>query len=115
MVLKSFSQTGTQSRNSPPSLPAAFLSPPAPPQALLRLSRNTFMREAVLQHRRLIAEVLNTALIALALAISFLLRFDFSLEQPYIGLLTTALPLLVIVKLSLFHLFELQHLAWRYI
>jgi len=73
------------------------------------------MTAFLLKHRRAVAELLQAALVTLALSVSFLLRFDFRLEAPYPDLLLTALPLVILVKLALFRYFGLRDLAWRFL
>jgi FlaA1/EpsC-like NDP-sugar epimerase len=73
------------------------------------------MKRILQEHRRAMAEALHAGLAAAALAVSFLLRFEFELEAPYQRMLTEALPLALAAKLVVFRLFGLQHLAWRYV
>src|SRR4051812_18553956 len=73
------------------------------------------MKRMILSNRRLIAEVLHGSLAAFALFVSFLVRFDFTLDPAYVRMLFEALPLILAAKLSTFRLFELQHLGWRYL
>jgi FlaA1/EpsC-like NDP-sugar epimerase len=73
------------------------------------------MSTFLLKHRRAVAELLQASLVALALAASFLLRFEFKLDPPYPDLLLAALPLVVIVKLAVFRYFGLRDLAWRFL
>jgi FlaA1/EpsC-like NDP-sugar epimerase len=73
------------------------------------------MKSFLLKRRRAVAELLQAALVSLALAASFLLRFEFQLLPPYPDLLLAALPLVVIVKLAVFRYFGLRDLAWRFL
>ncbi len=51
----------------------------------------------------------------MALAFSFLLRFEFTLDAGYRHMLFESLPILVGVKLAVFRAFGLRDLAWRYL
>ncbi len=73
------------------------------------------MRNQILKNRRWLAEVLQASLLALALATSFLLRFDFILEPKYVRMLAGALPLVLAAKLAVFRLFGLRDVSWRYV
>jgi FlaA1/EpsC-like NDP-sugar epimerase len=73
------------------------------------------MKIVLLKNRRLIAEVMQALVAGLSLALSFLLRFDFSLAPSYAHMLLQALPLMMGAKLLLFRAFGLRHLGWRYI
>jgi len=55
------------------------------------------------------------ALASGALAGAFLLRFEFTLDPLYAGLLLRALPLLLLVKFTVFRAFGLRDLTWRYL
>jgi FlaA1/EpsC-like NDP-sugar epimerase len=73
------------------------------------------MKAGLLNHRRVIAELMQAAIAAASLAVSFLLRFDFSIEPAYVRMLLQSLPLLVAVKVAVFRGFGLRDLAWRFI
>jgi len=73
------------------------------------------VRQALLKNRRCLAEGLDLGVAALALAASFLLRFEFTLDPPYRRMLAEAVPLALAAKLILFRLAGLRHLAWRYV
>ncbi len=66
-------------------------------------------------HRRLISESAQLAIAALALAAAFLLRFEFTLDPMYSHMLIRSLPLLLLVKFSVFRAFGLRDLTWRYL
>lgn len=59
--------------------------------------------------------VFDTAIVAFSLYLSFLLRFDFDLDPGYSALAVRALPLFIGVKLSVFALFNLSRVTWRYV
>jgi len=71
------------------------------------------MKRALLQNRRWIAEVMQALIAGAALIVSFLLRFEFSIEPPYGHMLLESLPLLVAVKIVVFRAFGLRDVAWR--
>jgi len=71
------------------------------------------MKRALLQNRRWIAEVMQAVVAGAALVVSFLLRFEFSIEPPYGHMLLASLPLLVAVKIVVFRAFGLRDVAWR--
>jgi FlaA1/EpsC-like NDP-sugar epimerase len=73
------------------------------------------VKNLLLKNRRWLAEALDLAVAALALAASFLLRLDFTLEPQYQRMLAEALPLALAAKLLIFRLAGLRHLAWRYL
>ncbi len=50
-----------------------------------------------------------------SLYFSFFLRFDFVLREEYRGLIIEALPLFIIVKLSIFLGFRLCRIRWKYV
>jgi FlaA1/EpsC-like NDP-sugar epimerase len=73
------------------------------------------MKAMLLKHRRLASESAQVVLAACALAAAFLLRFEFTLEPMYKTMLTHSLPLLLVVKFSVFRAFGLRDLTWRYL
>ena len=54
-------------------------------------------------------------IIAISLYLSFLLRFDFALDNQKRQLILEALPFFIIIKLSAFGFFKLYRITWRYI
>jgi len=71
------------------------------------------MKRKLLQNRRWIAEVMQAVIAGAALVVSFLLRFEFSIEPPYRHMLLVSLPLLVAIKIVVFRAFGLRDVAWR--
>src|SRR5580658_4629609 len=67
---------------------------------------------ALLRCRSVLVLVLQVGLIVGALVSAWLLRFEFRLPDP--GLLWTAAPILIIVRLMLMPFFNLMHGWWRY-
>jgi FlaA1/EpsC-like NDP-sugar epimerase len=77
--------------------------------------RGALLRDTFLRNRRWLAEVIEAVLVSAALAASFLLRFEFSLEPPYARMLAAAVPLAVAAKLAVFRAFDLRDVSWRYV
>lgn len=73
------------------------------------------MKAALLQHRRTASAVFHALVAAGALAASFLLRFEFTLDARYARMLLLALPVAIALKLAVFRGFALRDLPWRYI
>jgi FlaA1/EpsC-like NDP-sugar epimerase len=67
---------------------------------------------ALMRCRSLLVLVSQTGLILASLICAWLLRFEFRLPDP--GLLWTAAPILIIVRLALMPFFNLAHGWWRY-
>lgn len=66
-------------------------------------------------HRRLVTDCLGVAIVCAALALAFLLRFEFAVPAAYLPMLAHAMPWAVAVKLAVFRAFGLRHLAWRHV
>jgi FlaA1/EpsC-like NDP-sugar epimerase len=73
------------------------------------------MKQLLLEHRRATAEAVHGAIVVAALALAFLLRFDFTLAAPYPRMLAESLPVVLVIKLAIFRGFGLRDLAWRYL
>jgi FlaA1/EpsC-like NDP-sugar epimerase len=73
------------------------------------------MKGFLLRRRRATSESIHGALAAAALAASFMLRFEFTLESSYQTMLMEALPVMLAVKLVVFRAFGLRDLGWRYL
>jgi FlaA1/EpsC-like NDP-sugar epimerase len=69
----------------------------------------------LVRYRRLLTELTGAAIVSAALALSFLLRFEFTVPEGYLPMLARALPLALGVKLVVFRVFSLRHLAWRHL
>ena len=67
------------------------------------------------RHRRLGSEFTHLAFAALALAASFVLRFEFAPPAAEWRMWGTALPIVLAVKGIVFRTFGLRDLAWRYL
>lgn len=73
------------------------------------------MKSTLHRHRRAIAEAAEALIAAAALPSAFLLRFEFAVPAAYLGMLVSALPLVLAVKVATFRAFGLRDLAWRHI
>jgi len=67
---------------------------------------------ALLRCRSLLVLILQVGLILCSLVCAWLLRFEFQVPDP--GLLWTAAPILIIVRLAVMPFFNLMHGWWRY-
>ena len=65
-----------------------------------------------LRCRTILVALFQALLVFTALVLAWLLRFDFSL--PYRGLLFSAAPLLILIRLAAIGRFDLFHGWWRY-
>jgi FlaA1/EpsC-like NDP-sugar epimerase len=65
--------------------------------------------------RKIIIIVSQAILLIFSYYASFLLRFDFSLKDAYPALILQTLPIVLIVKLSIFYFFKLYRGWWRYV
>jgi FlaA1/EpsC-like NDP-sugar epimerase/UDP-N-acetylmuramyl pentapeptide phosphotransferase/UDP-N-acetylglucosamine-1-phosphate transferase len=73
------------------------------------------MRTRLLRYRKPIIIASQAALICLTYLASFLLRLDFKLEQPYLGVFLKTLPLILLIKVVVFYYFRLFSGWWRYV
>ena len=58
--------------------------------------------------------LMDILLICASLFLSFLLRFDFHLNERYLFMILRVLPLFLFVKLIVFSIFRLYRITWRY-
>jgi len=65
-----------------------------------------------IRYRTILVALFQALLVFTALVLAWLLRFDFSL--PYRGLLFSAVPLLILIRLAAIGRFHLFHGWWRY-
>ncbi|MFA5363522.1 MAG: polysaccharide biosynthesis protein, partial [Candidatus Omnitrophota bacterium] len=68
-----------------------------------------------LKYRRFLIIITHLILICAAYYLAFMLRFDFSLSGDFFLVFLKTLPLLIIVKLAVFHYFGLFRGLWRYV
>jgi FlaA1/EpsC-like NDP-sugar epimerase len=66
----------------------------------------------LLRYRTILVALFQALLVFTALVLAWLLRFDFSL--PYRGLLFSAAPLLILIRLAAIGRYDLFHGWWRY-
>ena len=73
---------------------------------------NSGLASQFIRYRTILAALFQALLVFTALVLAWLLRFDFSL--PYRGLLFSAVPLLILIRLAAIGRFHLFHGWWRY-
>ncbi len=66
-------------------------------------------------HRRAAFTFIDAVLIILSIYLSFLTRFEGSIPPRYHYMLMQILPLVLIIKLSVFHIFRIYRFSWTYI
>jgi len=59
--------------------------------------------------------ICDTAIIAVSLFLAFLVRFEFTMPDQYVGIFLGALPIFVILKMAVFGIFRLYRITWRYV
>lgn len=72
---------------------------------------NSLMRS---RFRHVVLAGIDVFVVALALWAALLIRFDGDVPAAYLQALTTAIPLLVVVRITAFYLFGLYRSLWRY-
>src|SRR4051794_2718487 len=65
--------------------------------------------------RKLLVPLTNVTVIVLAYTVAFLLRFDFSIPEPYSYTFLATLPAAVIIQYASFTAFKLNRGWWRYV
>ncbi len=73
------------------------------------------MRSRILKYRRICIILSQIVLLVLTYYLSFLLRFDFRLDEPFRSVFVETLPLVLAVKLLTFFYFQLFRGWWRYV
>jgi len=73
------------------------------------------MKTILSRNRRLVSEAADATLVALALMLAFLLRFEFVLSANNQAMLAAALGLAMVAKLATFRAFGLRDLAWGHV
>src|SRR5215470_853857 len=71
--------------------------------------------KVLLRHRSAITTVANLAVIAVAYAGAYLLRFDFALPAAYRHQLLVTVPVAVAIHFAAFYAFKLTRGWWRYV
>jgi FlaA1/EpsC-like NDP-sugar epimerase len=71
--------------------------------------------EPLLIHRRPFIVLVHALLVSLSLLTAFLLRFDIQLPQSEHRHFFWALPILLLLRLTIFHFFDLFEGMWRYV
>ncbi|NKB87413.1 MAG: NAD-dependent epimerase/dehydratase family protein [Acidobacteria bacterium] len=72
-------------------------------------------RKRMISRRRATLFVLDVAVLAAALVVAYLLRFDFAIPEAYRTALGTQIPVVVTVQLAAMYLARIPRFAWRYI
>jgi FlaA1/EpsC-like NDP-sugar epimerase len=65
--------------------------------------------------RRPVIAVLHACLVAQAWVAAFVIRLDFSIDEPYRTAMLTTLPVVMVVKLAVFYAYRLFQGWWRYV
>ena len=73
------------------------------------------LSETLLRHRRPLIVVVHAALIAASLVLAFLIRFDLNVPASEWGRVAETLPLLLVLRMTLFWYFSLYEGLWRYV
>jgi FlaA1/EpsC-like NDP-sugar epimerase len=73
------------------------------------------VRSFVIKYRKIIIILSQTLLLALTYYASFLLRFDFRINEEFHAVFIVTLPLALIIKLVVFFFFRLFRGWWRYV
>lgn len=73
------------------------------------------MRARILKYRKILIVISQTILLVLTYYLSFLLRFDFRLNEPFRTVFLQTLPLLLVIKFGCFMFFHLFRGWWRYV
>jgi FlaA1/EpsC-like NDP-sugar epimerase len=73
------------------------------------------MRSRILKYRKVIIVLSQAVLLALAYYLSFMLRFDFRWDEPFMVVFLQTLPLVLGIKLGVFYYFKLFRGWWRYV
>jgi len=74
-----------------------------------------YILKYLLQYRRPLIIITHLGLIIISYIFSFYLRFEFKLSSEYPPLILRTLPLLILIKMSIFYYFGLFSGLWRYV
>ena len=77
--------------------------------------RKSLINSVVLYKKQILQILVDIVLINIAYVSSYLLKFEGILSDYNLGLIETTLPILILVKISLFGVFGLYKGEWRYI
>ncbi len=67
------------------------------------------------RHRAVVTTIANLAVITLAYASAFLLRFDLTMPHPFAGMFLVTLPVAIAIQYAAFYGFKLTRGWWRYV
>jgi FlaA1/EpsC-like NDP-sugar epimerase len=73
------------------------------------------MKYLINKFRRPMVIMLNIGFIVLAYIAAFYIRFEFHINDSYYQLILKTIPLIIIIKLLFFNLFDLNSGLWRYV
>ncbi|MDH7596412.1 MAG: nucleoside-diphosphate sugar epimerase/dehydratase [Methanothrix sp.] len=66
-------------------------------------------------HRKAAFTLVDSILIIISMYMAFWSRFDGAIPQKYYNMMTLTLPLVLLIKLSIFHVFRIYRFIWRHI
>jgi FlaA1/EpsC-like NDP-sugar epimerase/UDP-N-acetylmuramyl pentapeptide phosphotransferase/UDP-N-acetylglucosamine-1-phosphate transferase len=72
------------------------------------------VRSRILKYRKIIVLLFQAVALVFIYYVSYLLRFDFDIDESFLPVFFKTLPILLVVKLALFSLFKLSRGWWRY-
>ncbi|NQT33464.1 MAG: polysaccharide biosynthesis protein [Candidatus Omnitrophica bacterium] len=72
-------------------------------------------KDLLIKHRRFLIMLTHMMLIVAAYITAFLIRFEFIVPGRYLSLIAETIPLLLLIKMVVFHLFGLYSGMWRYV
>lgn len=72
------------------------------------------MKESILKYRRLVIILAHLLLIIISYISAFFLRFEFTLPVKYLPVIIRTLPLLIVIRMSVFYFLGLFHTSWKY-
>ena len=72
------------------------------------------LTEIILKYRRGAVVCAHLFLVVISSLLAFLLRFDWTIPPDYFILIGTTLPLIILVRLGVFHFYGVHHGSWRY-
>lgn len=87
----------------------------ARPGGKLSKPERHFLASFALKHRVWILAIGHAVIFAVAYWLAFALRFDFGIPKSIVAKLQISLPIIVLIKLVIFHLFKHYHGWWRYV
>ncbi len=68
----------------------------------------------IIRNRRLIVLSIHLSLIIVSNVVAFLLRFEWTIPKEYFTMIGTTLPLIILIRTSIFYYYGIQNGSWRY-